>query len=296
MITNFILAPILLHMLTAIVLLFFWRNIAAQKVISVIGNFLAFLLCLRLFWATEEFSYLIVQVGSWEAPFGIIFVSDALSSIMVVLTAIISLAVGIYSTVAINPSRIKYGYFVIFHFLVMGLLGSFLTGDIFNLYVWFEVVIISSFVLLTLGGKRLQMEGAIKYVTMNMLASIIFLTAIGILYGITGTLNMADLAVKINNVNQGLVSVTALLFFAGFGIKSAIFPLYFWLPSSYHTPPSAIAAIFGGLLTKMGIYAMLRTFTLIFQLDEFMQNVFIVIAIFDDDYRSFGCYQQTQYP
>lgn len=279
MITNFILAPILLHMLTAIILLFFWRNIAAQKVISVIGNFFAFLLCLRLFWGTQEFGYLIVQVGSWEAPFGIIFVSDALSSIMVVLTAIISLAVGIYSTVDINPSRIKYGYFVIFHFLVMGLLGSFLTGDIFNLYVWFEVVIISSFVLLTLGGKRLQMEGAIKYVTMNMLASIIFLTAIGILYGITGTLNMADLAVKINNVNQGLVSVTALLFFAGFGIKSAIFPLYFWLPSSYHTPPSAIAAIFGGLLTKMGIYAMLRTFTLIFQLDEFMQNVFIVIAI-----------------
>ena len=279
MITNFILAPILLHMLTAIVLLFFWRNIAAQKVISVIGNFFAFLLCLRLFWGTQEFGYLIVQVGSWEAPFGIIFVSDALSSIMVVLTAIISLAVGIYSTVAINPSRIKYGNFVIFHFLVMRLLGSFLTGEIFNLYVWFEVVIISSFVLLTLGGKRLQMEGAIKYVTMNMLASIIFLTAICILYGITGTLNMADLAVKINNVNQGLVSVTALLFFAGFGIKSAIFPLYFWLPSSYHTPPSAIAAIFGGLLTKMGIYAMLRTFTLIFQLDEFMQNVFIVIAI-----------------
>ena len=279
MITNFILAPVLLHMLTAIVLLFFWRNIAAQKVISVIGNFIAFLLCLRLFSATQEYGYLIVQVGNWEAPFGIIFVSDALSSIMVVLTAIISLAVGIFSTVAINPSRIKYGYFVIFHFLVMGLLGSFLTGDIFNLYVWFEVVIISSFVLLTLGGKRLQMEGAIKYVTMNMLASIIFLTAIGILYGITGTLNMADLAVKINNVNQGLVSVTALLFFVGFGIKSAIFPLYFWLPSSYHTPPSAIAAIFGGLLTKMGIYAMLRTFTLIFQPDEFMQNVFIVVAV-----------------
>lgn len=280
MITNFILAPILLHMFTAIILLFFWRNIAAQRVISVIGNFFAFFLCLRLFLATEEFGYLIVQVGSWEAPFGIIFVSDALSSIMVVLTAIVSLAVGIYSTVAINPSRIKYGYFVIFHFLVMGLLGSFLTGDIFNLYVWFEVVIISSFVLLTLGGKKLQMEGAIKYVTMNMLASIIFLTAIGILYGITGTLNMADLAVKINGVqNVGLVSVTALLFFAGFGIKSAIFPLYFWLPSSYHTPPSAIAAIFGGLLTKMGIYAMLRTFTLIFQPDEFMQNVFIVIAV-----------------
>ncbi len=280
MITNFILAPILAHMVTAILLLFFWRNIAAQRIISVIGNLVAFVLCFRLFFATEEFGYLIVQVGSWEAPFGIIFVSDSLSAIMVVLTAIVSLAVGIYSTVALNPSRIKYGYFVIFHFLVMGLLGSFLTGDIFNLYVWFEVVIISSFVLLTLGGKKLQMEGAIKYVAMNMLASIIFLTAIGILYGITGTLNMADLAVKIKGIqNLGLVSVTALLFFAGFGIKSAVFPMYFWLPSSYHTPPSAIAAIFGGLLTKMGIYAMLRTFTLIFQPDDFIKNVFMVIAI-----------------
>ncbi|MBA5630434.1 proton-conducting transporter transmembrane domain-containing protein [Moheibacter lacus] len=280
MITNFILAPIFAHMITAILLLFFWRNIAAQRVISVVGNILAFLLCLRLFYATDLYNYLIVQVGSWEAPFGIIFVSDTFSSIMVLLTAIVSLAVGIYSTAALNPSRIKYGYFVIFHFLVMGLLGAFLTGDIFNLYVWFEVVIISSFVLLTLGGKKMQMEGAIKYVAMNMLASIIFLTAIGILYGITGTLNMADLAVKIDEIqNKGLVSVTALLFFAGFGIKSAVFPMYFWLPSSYHTPPSAIAAIFGGLLTKMGVYAMIRSFTLIFQPDEFTKNVFIVIAI-----------------
>jgi multicomponent Na+:H+ antiporter subunit D len=115
---------------------------------------------------------------------------------------------------------------------------------------------------------------------MNMLASIIFLTAIGILYGMTGTLNMADLAIKIKSVeNEGLVSVTGLLFFAGFGIKSAVFPMYFWLPSSYHTPPSAIAAIFGGLLTKMGIYALLRTFTLIFHPDEFTRNLFIGIGI-----------------
>src|SRR5690606_17128078 len=120
----------------------------------------------------------------------------------------------------------------------------------------------------------------IKYVTLNMLASTIFLTAIGILYGITGTLNMADLAVKIAAIeNRGLVSVTGLLFFAGFGIKSAIFPLYFWLPSSYHTPPSAIAALFGGLLTKMGVYAMIRMFTLIFRPDDFTLNVFVVIAV-----------------
>jgi multicomponent Na+:H+ antiporter subunit D len=279
MITNFILAPIFVHMITAVLLLFFWQKTFAQKVISIVGNSIAFLLCIRLFLATQQHDFLTIQLGGWKAPFGIIFVSDTFSSIMVMLTAVVSLAVGIYSTTALNISRIKFGYFFIFHFLVMGLLGAFLTGDIFNLYVWFEVVIISSFVLLTLGGKKMQMEGAIKYVTMNMLASIIFLTAIGILYGITGTLNMADLSLKIAEIeNRGLVSVTALLFFAGFGIKSAVFPLYFWLPSSYHTPPSAIAAIFGGLLTKMGIYAMIRVFTLIFRPDDFVLNVFIFIA------------------
>jgi multicomponent Na+:H+ antiporter subunit D len=267
-------------MITAVVLLFFWQRVQAQKVISIIGNSIAFLLCVRLFAVTQDEQFLVLQSGGWQAPYGITFVSDLFSSIMALVTAIVSLAVGIYSTVALNVSRIKYGYFFIFHFLIMGLLGSFLTGDIFNLYVWFEVVIISSFVLLTLGGKKMQMEGAIKYVTMNMLASIIFLTAVGILYGITGTLNMADLSLKIAQIeNRGLVSVAGLLFFAGFGIKSAVFPMYFWLPSSYHTPPSAIAAIFGGLLTKMGIYAMIRVFTLIFKPDDFTLRVFIVIAI-----------------
>jgi len=162
----------------------------------------------------------------------------------------------------------------------MGLNGAFLTGDIFNLYVWFEVVIISSFVLMTLGGKKPQMESAIKYVAMNMLASVIFLTAIAILYGLTGSLNMADLSIRIAQIeNRELINVTALLFFVGFGIKSAVFPLYYWLPSSYHTPPSAIAAIFGGLLTKMGIYALFRFFTLIFVPNEFTTTLFLYVAV-----------------
>ena len=280
MTTNFILAPILMHLFTAIVLLFFWQKVLIQKIISIVGNSIAFLLCLRLFEKTLSHGYLSLQLGGWQAPFGITFISDTLSAIMVLLTALVSLAVGIYSTASLNVSRIKFGYFFIFHFLVMGLLGAFLTGDIFNLYVWFEVVIISSFILLTVGGKKMQMEGAIKYVTMNMLASVFFLTAIGIIYGITGTLNIADLAVKIAQVeNKGLVTVTSLLFFVGFGIKSAVFPLYFWLPSAYHTPPSAIAAIFGGLLTKMGVYAMFRVFTVIFQPDYFTLVLFSIIAI-----------------
>jgi multicomponent Na+:H+ antiporter subunit D len=163
----------------------------------------------------------------------------------------------------------------------MGLSGAFLTGDIFNLYVWFEIIIISSFVLLTIGGEKAQIEGAIKYVTMNLLASVIFLTAIAILYGLTGSLNMADLSLRVAEIeNRGLGNVTAILFLVGFGIKSAVFPLYFWLPASYHTPPPAISAIFGGLLTKVGVYAMLRVFTLIFVPDSFLSTVIMGIAIF----------------
>ena len=280
MTTNFILAPIIVHFITAILLLCFWQKGLAQKIISIIGNSIAFILCIRVFEMTLNNGHLVLQAGNWNAPFGITFIADTFSAIMVLLTGFVSLAVGIYSTSALNISRIKFGYFFTFHLLIMGLIGAFIAGDIFNLYVWFEVVIISSFILLTVGGKKMQMEGAIKYVTMNILASSIFLTAIGILYGITGSLNIADIALKIQAVeNKGLVTVTSLLFFVGFGIKSAIFPLYFWLPSSYHTPPSAIAAIFGGLLTKMGVYALFRVFTIMFEPDYFTIVLFTVISI-----------------
>jgi multicomponent Na+:H+ antiporter subunit D len=142
-----------------------------------------------------------------------------------------------------------------------------------------KFIIISSFVLLTLGGREKQISGGLKYVTLNLLASVIFLTAIAILYGLTGSLNMAHLSLKVAAIeNRGLVNVAAILFFVGFGIKSAVFPLYFWLPASYHTPPSAIAAIFGGLLTKVGIYALLRVFTLIFIPDTFLRNTFSFVA------------------
>lgn len=276
---NFIILPVLVHMFTAIIAIFFWQKVNILRVISILGSSLGLALALQLFLKTQEAGILTMQAGDWPAPFGITFVSDTFSSVLVLLTAIVALAVSLFSTAAISTNRIRYGYFAIFHFLIMGLNGAFLTGDIFNLYVWFEIVIISSFVLMTLGGRKPQMEGAIKYVAMNMLASTIFLTAIGILYGITGSLNMADLAVKVAQIeNRGLVNVTGLLFFIGFGIKSAVFPLYFWLPSSYHTPPSSIAALFGGLLTKVGIYAMFRIFTLIFVPDSFMANLFVAVA------------------
>src|SRR5699024_7592616 len=161
-----------------------------------------------------------------------------------------------------------------------GLNGTFLTGDIFNLYVWFEIIIISSFVLLTLGGQKNQLEGAMKYFTLNSLASVFFLTAIAMVYGLTGSLNMDDISIKMAQVeNQNLVDVTAVLFLLGFGIKAAVFPFYFWLPASYHTPPAAVSAIFGGLLTKVGVYALIRSFTLMFEFNETIQIVLVILAI-----------------
>jgi multicomponent Na+:H+ antiporter subunit D len=276
---NSILLPVILHMFIAVVLIFLWYLPRVQKVVSVAGSVLVLLLSISMFYKTWHTGILTTQAGNWQAPFGISFVSDVFSSMMVLLAGIAGVAVCIFSTIGIRKERLRYGYFPILHFLLMGLNGAFLTGDIFNLYVWFEIIIISSFVLMTLGGRKPQMGGGIKYVTINLFASIIFLTAIAILYGLTGSLNIADLSLKIADVeNRGLVNVTAILFFTSFGIKSAIFPLYFWLPASYHTPPSAIAAIFAGLLTKVGVYALLRTFTLIFIPDEFAKNVIIVIA------------------
>src|SRR5690606_24319947 len=276
---NFIVLPLIMHMATAILLLLLWNRSIVHRVVSVTSNLAILIVSIALMVRTWNEGILVMEAGNWPAPFGITFVSDMFSSTMVLLTSISALCISIYSTVGVNQARMKYGYFPISHFLFMGLNGAFLTGDIFNLYVWFEVVIISSFVLMTLGGKKPQMESAIKYVAMNMLASVIFLTAIAILYGLTGSLNMADLSIKVAQIeNRALINVTALLFFVAFGIKSAVFPLYYWLPSSYHTPPSAIVAIFGGLLTKMGIYALMRFFTLIFIPSEFITTAFLYVA------------------
>jgi multicomponent Na+:H+ antiporter subunit D len=140
-------------------------------------------------------------------------------------------------------------------------------------------MLIASFVLLALGGERAQMEGAIKYVTLNLVASAIFLAAVGILYGVAGTLNMADLARQLREVTyQNLVNALAMMFLIAFGIKAAVFPLYFWLPAAYHTPPAAVSAIFAGLLTKVGVYALIRVFTLIFRQDVPYTHTLILIV------------------
>lgn len=263
--------PILIPMLTGIAALLAYRSPYVQRWISVIGAAALLIAALRLFDEVQRNGIQATQMGNWPAPFGITLVADLFSAIMVVLTGIIGLAVAVYSLESIDAGREAFGYHPLYHFLLMGVCGSFLTGDLFNLYVWFEVMLMASFVLLALGGERGQMEGAIKYVTLNLIASTLFLSSLGILYGLAGTLNMADLARKFSGLAPtqptGLVTTLAMLFLIAFGIKAAVFPLFFWLPSSYHTPPVAVSAVFAGLLTKVGVYALIRVFTLIFVQD-----------------------------
>lgn len=276
---SLVLFPIINQLFFAILMLFFWRHCGWQKIISIVGNLIGFVIALVVMISIWMDGILIYNAGNWQPPFGITFVGDMLAATLVLLTSVCGMAVSMYSAGSIDKDRLSFGYFPIFHFLLLGLNGAFLTGDIFNLYVWFEMIIISSFVLLTLGGEKRQLEGAIKYFTLNIFASVMFLTAVAVLYGLTGTLNMADLSLKVAHIeNRGLVEISAMLFLIGFGIKAALFPLYFWLPASYHTPPAAISAIFGGLLTKLGVYALIRTFTLIFYDLSFLDNVIMVLG------------------
>ena len=293
MTTQIITYPILFQALLAIVLMFLWSKPKSQRIVSIIGSVVGLGISAVLFSFIWRNGTHAIQMGSWDAPFGISMVADTFSVTLVLLTHIIALAVSLFSTFGIVASRVKFGYFAIFHLMIMGLSGAFLTGDIFNLYVWFEVIIISSFVLLTIGGRKSQIEGAVKYFTLNMLASIIFLTAIAMLYGTTGTLNMARLAQVVPLIeDKGLIEIIALIFFVAFGVKAGVFPLYFWLPASYHTPPSAVSSLFGGLLTKLGVYAMIRVFTLIFPPDVFDQELIGIIAMLTILSGAIGAYVQ----
>lgn len=260
--------PILIPLFTAATALLFWHQRRLQRWWGVIGMVALCGVALGLLFSVYHSGIQAVQIGDWPAPYGITLVADLFSAIMVVLAALMGLAVAIYSLADIEAPREAFGYYPLLHILLMGVCGAFLTGDVFNLYVWFEVMLIASFVLLALGGEQAQIEGAIKYVTLNLLSSAVFLAAVGILYGVAGTLNMADLARKLAHVDQpGVVTTVSMLFLIAFGVKAAIFPLFFWLPASYHTPPAAVSAIFAGLLTKVGVYALIRVFTLIFVQD-----------------------------
>jgi multicomponent Na+:H+ antiporter subunit D len=278
----FMILPIIIPLLTAAIAFLFWNSHRLQRIAGLLGSSAHLIASLALFNVVLENGIQVVPVGNWPPPFDITLVADLFSAIMVVMAGVMGFSVAIYSLGSMDIGRERFGYYPLLQILIMGVSGAFLTGDIFNLYVWFEVMLIASFVLLSLGGERPQLEGAIKYVTLNLLSSALFLAAVGLLYGIVGTLNMADLAVKIPSISEpGLILALSMLFLVAFGIKGAVFPLFFWLPASYHTPPVAVSAVFSGLLTKVGVYSLIRVFTLLFIQDvSFTHGLILVVAGF----------------
>ncbi len=289
--------PIVLPLFFAILTLLFWNHLQVQKALSLVGSLVLAGVSLFILARVLRDGIQVLQIGNWPAPFGISIVIDLFSAIMLAITGVLALATCLYSQAQINLPRARFGFYPLFFFLLVGVNGAFTTGDLFNLYVWFEVMLMSSFVLIALGGERAQVEGAVKYVILNLLSSVLFLSAIGLLYNLAGSLNLAELAQRLPGIQPyGQVTVVSVLFIIAFGIKSAIFPLFFWLPASYHTPPITITALFSGLLTKVGIYSLMRVFTLLFTQDAgFTHTILLVLACLTMVIGVFGAAAQTDF-
>ncbi len=204
------------------------------------------------------------HMGGWLAPVGIVLVADIFSILMLVAVSGVGLAVSLYALADIDRRKESVGWFALYQILMAGATGAFLTGDLFNLYVWFEVMLIASFGLIVIGGRRAQIDAGVKYVALNVVATLSFLTAIGLIHGMAGTLTLAELPERLVGADPTTVTAVSLLLFGALAAKAALFPVFFWLPAVYHTPATSVTAIFAAIMTKAGIYAIIRVFTLVF--------------------------------
>lgn len=224
---------------------------------------------------------LVMEVGGWAAPFGIALVVDRVSALMLTVSAVVLLAVFLFSI----GQRLADGdedtpvsiYYPTYLVLGAGVFNAFIAGDLFNLYVGFEILLVSSYVLITLGGTSQRIRAGVTYVVVSLVSSILFLAAIAMIYGATGTVNMAQLTVRIAELPSEVQLLLNLMLLIAFGIKAAVFPLSFWLPDSYPTAPAPVTAVFAGLLTKVGVYAIIRSQTLLFP-DSSVDSLLMVVA------------------
>ncbi|WP_237200642.1 Na+/H+ antiporter subunit D [Rothia nasimurium] len=209
-----------------------------------------------------------VHLAGWEAPFGITMVVDQLSALMLVVSSTISLAVLVFATgqnLQDEDDEVPISVFYPTYLLLLaGVSNAFLAGDLFNLYVGFEILLMASYVLITMNANTPRIRAGVTYVVVSVVSSMLFLTAIGFVYASVGTINMADLSLKLGTLPEGTQMQLHLMLLIAFGIKAAVFPLSLWLPDSYPTAPAPVTAVFAGLLTKVGVYAIIRTETLLF--------------------------------
>ena len=277
--THWLILPIVLPaMLAAFMVLAARYHLLIQRVLSVTGTLGLLALALGLFWQASDGTVGLYQLGNWAAPFGIVLVADRLSTLMVLLTCVLAVPVLLYAIGSGWDNRGRH-FHPLFQFQLMGILGAFLTGDAFNLFVFFEVLLIASYGLMIHAGGQRRLRAGTQYVLYNLLGSTLFLFALGTIYAETGTLNMADLAMRVATLDAGDgagIRVAAVLLLLVFAVKAAILPLHFWLPASYSEAPAPVAALFA-IMTKVGAYCIIRFYTLVFPPDlEITQGLFDV--------------------
>ncbi len=267
--THWIIAPVILPALLAPFIVLAARyHIGIQRIFSVAGVAALVALAAALVWQVSDGSVIYYRLGDWAAPFGIVLVGDRLSTMMVLLTSLLALFVLLYAIGSGWDTRGRH-FHALFQFQLMGILGAFLTGDLFNLFVFFEVLLIASYGLMIHAGGNARLRAGVQYVLFNLIGSTLFLFALGAIYAETGTLNMADLAERVSLIGPEEtvgIRIAAVLLLLVFAIKAAVVPLHFWLPSSYAEAPAPVAALFA-IMTKVGAYSIIRVYTMIFPPD-----------------------------
>ena len=259
-----IIAPIIVTIVMGSVLVMLRKNTRIQPRIAGLGFALLVVLNIGLLARVLSIGPLTMTMGRWLPPFGISFTVDVLGASFALAASIVAFFGAIYGAADVDATGRRYGFYPFLFLLMTGVFGAFLTGDMFNLYVWFEVLLISSFGMIVLGSEKEQIDGGFKYAVLNLVATTLFLVAIGYLYGLFGTLNMADLVGKVRALEDTRpLAVIGALFAFAFAMKAAAFPVHFWLPASYHTPRIVVSAVFAGILTKVGVYALIRVLTLL---------------------------------
>lgn len=266
MISHWVVTPVVLPaMLAALLVLVARFHLSLQRVFSLAGTLFLFGIAAGLFWQASDGTITLYQLGNWQAPFGIVLVADRLSTLMVLVTATLAPLVLLYA-MGSGWDRRGAHFHPLYQFQLMGIMGAFLTGDAFNLFVFFEVLLIASYGLMIHAGGAKRLRAGTQYVLYNLLGSTLFLFALGTLYAQTGTLNMADLAVRVATLDpadSAGIRVAAVLLLLVFAIKAAVLPLHFWLPASYAEAPAPVAALFA-IMTKVGAYGIIRMYTLVF--------------------------------
>ncbi len=277
--------PLLIALLTASVTLLSRRSVRLTISLSLLGMSVYVVSLLYLLRSVQH-GPLVYQFSAWPAPYGISFVADSFSSLLLCISAIVTAGVLLYSITTIDESKQKFSYHSILHFMLFGVTGALLTGDLFNLFVWFEVTLMTSYVLVVFHSNSKQTKAGMTYVILNLIGGAFMLVSIGGIYATTGTLNLADLSHRLSqpdlyNISVPSVILFSMILFTVFALKSGLVPLHFWVPIVYQAAPSPVSALLSGVVKKVGLYAMIRIFFTVFISNEStLVGEFSILTIF----------------